>query len=183
VIKLARIAQARPLLLAVLFAASSNFHVRAEEEGGPAMPEALAELHAANADCEAPEDLPTLDRTRIELDADKELWLIPCYAGAYNFAYAAYRNVGKFYERVLFSQYSDVASWTGTGILINPEWNEANATLTTYDMGRGIGDCGSRGEWRNREGFLRLERFFYKPDCDGKGEPGVFPLVYEAKPL
>ncbi|MBX3579537.1 MAG: DUF1176 domain-containing protein [Rhizobiaceae bacterium] len=149
----------------------------------PDLPAALAELHATSGDCDLIEYLEYVGRETVVLEEGKELWFLPCYAGAYNFSFAAYVHEEDAYQRLRLAYYSDHASWRSVDVLVNPQWDASTSTLTIYDMGRGIGDCGSRGEWRYAEGLLRLERFFHKADCDGEGEPGEFPLVYEAKPL
>lgn len=148
------------------------------------VPPALIELHRGQEDCEPLEDIPhnTLF-TAIDLGAGNTLYIVPCEGGAYNPSFAVYRNSGSGFARQGFADYSHETSWSVTSHLINPQWNDQTKTLTTFNKGRGIADCGSIGVWRLRDGYLRLERFYHKQECDGQGDPGDFPLVYQARKL
>lgn len=151
--------------------------------GAAALPEEVLVLHGRQEDCEAPEDLPDGDHhTAIALSDEVTLYLVPCYSGAYNYARAAYTGANGYFERLRFADYSTYTSWTVTDVIVNPEWDAASQRLSMFNRGRGLGDCGSIGEWRNHDGFLRLERFLYKGECDAEGEPGAFPVIFEAPP-
>jgi hypothetical protein len=148
------------------------------------LPDEVLIMHDRQDDCEAPEDLPNGDAALIiRLDDDRTLYLVRCYAGAYNVAHAAYVGSNGHFERLRFADYSTYTSWTVSDVIVNPEWDAATQRLSMFDRGRGLGDCGSIGEWRNNAGYLRLEKFFYKGECDAEGEPGRFPLIYEAPAL
>lgn len=157
-----------------------------DNAGGPptTVPRALLELHGRQDDCDPLTDLPHNTLFQVaELAPGDQLYFVPCSGGAYNAGFAVYRGDGRSFARMRFADYSDRASWSVTSQLVNPEWNSQTRTLTTFDKGRGIADCGSIGEWRLRDGQLRLERFRHKAACDGHGDPGDFPIVYQAKPL
>lgn len=147
------------------------------------IPEELLIRHHREGECDAFEDLPNGNEFIVaDLGGERTLYLLPCSSGAYNFAYVGYIHAYGGYERAWFADYSDTSSWTATPYLVNPDWEPATKRLTMFNKGRGIADCGSIGEWQAYDGYLRLERFFAKDDCDGQGEPGQYPLVFEAKP-
>lgn len=148
------------------------------------VPPALIAFHRGQDDCEPLEDLMhnTLFST-IDLGHGLVFHVVPCAGGSYNPSFAIYRQVEGGFVRTAFADYSDETSWSATSQLFNVEWNAETRMLTSFFKGRGIADCGSIGEWRVRDGYLRLEKFFHKQECDGEGDPGDFPLVYEAKEL
>jgi hypothetical protein len=108
------------------------------------------------------------------------LYLVPCYAGAYNFAWRFYidRDGGGTYEVLYFADYSERWGWTGTDVLYLPTFDEKTLELTSYYKGRGIGDCGTSGRWVWDEYLFRLVEYRAKDDCDGSGAPGEFPVAY-----
>ena len=147
------------------------------------VPPDLLVLHGGQDDCDGFDQLVNAGEFIVaKLSDERTLYLVPCSSGAYNFTYAAYVGSDGRYERTWFADYSEDSSWTATPYLVNPDWDDAAKRLTMFNKGRGIGDCGSIGEWQSYDGYLRLEKFYYKGDCDGEGGPDEYPLVYEAKP-
>lgn len=147
------------------------------------VPADLLVLHGQQGDCEGFNVLPDeIEFIVAKLSEERTLHLAPCSSGAYNSTYAAYIASNRRYRRTWFADYSDRSSWTATPYLVNPYWDDAAKRLTTFNKGRVIGDCGSIGEWRSYDGYLRLEKFYYKGDCDGEGGPDAYPLVYQAEP-
>lgn len=153
--------------------------------GGPGtdLPEEVLIVHNEHGDCEAFEDLPNgHEYITIPLNGERTMYLVPCYAGAYNFAHAAYIMEGSRVTRHWFADYADDVGWTATDVIVNPEWEGGGlGRLSMFNRGRGIGDCGSTGLWQVSEGRLRMLKFTYKADCDAQGEPGEFPVVFEAE--
>jgi hypothetical protein len=159
--------------------------------GSPAAAQVPAELpdevlieHDRGGECDAPEDLPNGDEfIVIPLNNEgRTMYLVPCYAGAYNFAYAAYVMESSDVKRHWFADYDEYSGWTATDVIVNPDREGGGlGRLSMFNRGRGIGDCGSTGLWQVSEGRLRMLKFTYKGDCDGQGEPGEFPVVFEAE--
>src|SRR5262249_10361904 len=112
--------------------------------GTSTLPSALLSLHTASRDCD-PLDDPGGDAHVIAgaLDEKRTLYLIPCSTGAYNAAFRAYTLEGDTPRPLLFADYRRDIGWTGTATLINPEFDAGSKTLSTYDLYRGVGDCGS----------------------------------------
>lgn len=151
------------------------------------VPSDLIIQHTQDPQCEPFEDLRGAYRV-ITQQVDEEHWiyLIPCTSGAYNFAYKVYHGDGTYYDPIYFAEFDELSGWTGTQFLINPEFDRNTKTLTSFNKGRGIGDCGATGKWVWRDyRFIMLE-YRVKYACDAQGEPGVFPLVFtlegESKP-
>lgn len=52
--------------------------------------------------------------------------------------------------------------------LTEPDFNPATKQLKGFHKGRGVGDCGSIGEWKWVSGNFNLKRFWHKESCDGQ---------------
>jgi hypothetical protein len=52
--------------------------------------------------------------------------------------------------------------------LTEPDFDPATKTLKSFHKGRGVGDCGSIGEWTWGNGNFNLKRFWHKEPCDGQ---------------
>lgn len=117
------------------------------EGPGPALPGALTDL-AAVRECRANLDWnPELFKqtSRARLDADTELWGVPCDAGAYNL-------MMRFW--ITGPNGSDPRAIALQGVdgdpdyvVTNPEYDPAERTLRQFYKGRGIGDCGTFQKW------------------------------------
>lgn len=153
-------------------------------DGSVTVPPALVEAHRANAACEGFEDLASgRDSIVAALDEEKSIAVLPCWEGAYNFGAAIYRIEGEAFFQEHFAEYSDAQSWFASSELVNARFDPANKEISTFDKGRGPGDCGSVGRWIWTGEDFRLEEFRYQAECDGTVEPGAFPIIFTAKPL
>lgn len=119
----------------------------------------------------------TIDETRIVV--------LPCgVGGAYNQPYALYVGFDDFLERTSFPDWSD-----GPGVMstaYNLDFEFKTRTFTAFFKGRGIGDCGAWHVFDLTDGLggtlrPRLKELRVKDDCDEKGGPETFPLVYPVK--
>ena len=145
------------------------------------MSDEILKLHAQTPECEPLEDLNAyMEVKSYRLDAENSLHLLPCYAGAYNFIYTAWVQKENWVERQLFASYSEYIGWTGTMFLTTPDFNERFGMLTDFNRGRGIGDCGMTRVWKWKGWGFKLLELTEKPECDGLGEPGEFPIIYKA---
>ena len=52
--------------------------------------------------------------------------------------------------------------------LTSPDYDEKRRTMASFHKGRGVGDCGSLGEWKWSGKEFRLTGFWRKPNCDGQ---------------
>ncbi len=147
------------------------------------LPEEVLIVHNEHGECEAFEDLPNgNDFIVVPLNDARTMYLLPCFSGAYNFAHAAYVMEGSHVTRKWFADYDENRGWTATDVIVNPDWEGGGlGRLSMFNRGRGIGDCGSTALWQVSEGDLRMLKFTYKGDCDGEGQAGDFPVVFEAE--
>lgn len=153
-----------------------------EQAATPEVPVALLERHRADPECEPLADLANgRDITVAALDADHTLYILPCWSGAYNFSSRLYVGSGDSFEQLAFAEYSSSFGWSATTTLVNAYFDETDKSLTSFNKGRGIGDCGSTGRWQWQGYGFRMLEFAYKDACDGEGgEPGDFPVIYAA---
>lgn len=171
----------RRVVLALAVLAAHPLAATAQFAGLPADVQAF---HDAHGECDEADLLPeAIGPIVIPLGSERTMYLVPCYSGAYNVAHAAYVADAMEVKRHWFATYRDYDGWTATDIIVNPVWEGGGlGRLSMYNLGRGIGDCGSTATWQVADGNLRMLKFTYKGDCDGEGEPGEFPVVFEASP-
>jgi len=79
------------------------------------------------------------------LEDRKELWAVPCFAGAYNLGVQVFVTGagGRDPLPVAFP----TALGTPTDTVVNAEYDPATRTLSAFNKGRGIGDCGVAQRW------------------------------------
>lgn len=94
----------------------------------------------------------TVDR----LSADQELWGVPCFSGAYNFGlrYFVTGPKGADPQALRFPTSREPADE-----VVNGEYDPGSRTLSGFNKGRGIGDCGiaSTWVWTGRDFALQSE--------------------------
>ncbi len=79
----------------------------------------------------------------------KALILLSCGSGAYNYSVAAYiarrdgNGVWGFAPARFDSKVLDVVGTSDVGLLVNADWSPESQLLSSYNKGRGIGDCGT----------------------------------------
>jgi uncharacterized protein DUF1176 len=64
-------------------------------------------------------------------------------------------------------------------LFVNGHLDPATLTLTTFDKGRGLGDCGTFGEWAWDGRDFRLTRYQVMPSCAGI-RVEHWPVLYRA---
>jgi len=148
-----------------------------------AIPDDISVLHAKSANCDTRADLVHgSDWQAHQVNNNTLLFLIPCSAGAYNFSYAFYTKTLTYGDtaRILFADYWDSVGWTGTDILFNAHFDPATRVLTSFYKGRGLGDCGTSGEWQWQEYGFKMLSFHAKSECGGfdENEDLEFPQIF-----
>lgn len=165
--------------------------VNPSEQGGeaglalPASLEALAEVRQCREETAHNEYLSRAILAG-RLSADRELWGVPCGAGAYNATYLMFVSGPGGADPVKAElptwnpaprQEGDIA---GEG-LVNPIFDPAANTLEHFPRGRGLGDCGviQRWAWTGTEGFvLTQERVM--GECWGM-TPDIWPTTWRTR--
>lgn len=111
---------------------------------------------------------------------------VPCGSGgAYNQPYAVYVGYDVIIERLAFPL-MDEGSPTTMSTAYNVDFDPVAKVLTSFDKGRGLGDCGDFYKWRFNEddATLSLLEERSKGDCDAEGigdGPEKFPIVWQVK--
>lgn len=154
----------------------------------PQIPADLLERVRSDPECEQFEQLANgRDFIVDSLGENTTLYVIPCFSGAYNFGSKVYVDTGYGYEQQYFADYSSRYGWMGTPFLVNVYYDPETKTLSTFNKGRGLGDCGSAGQWRWLDYAFRLETLNVKDECDHDfdqdAEMPEFPRVFTAEPL
>lgn len=115
-------------------------------------------------------------------------WQIPCWSGAYQAAsvLAVTQNPPQDWGEILTIPNPPSLEGRQNYAAANPQVNGPKGHITTTELSRGVGDCGTFQVIRLIDGpgeVLELELLEYrdKPDCDGNASaPENWPLVYQA---
>jgi hypothetical protein len=145
------------------------------------IPEAVRAYHERTSDCEIYDDdrLEEFGSVIEPLAKTSILYALPCTAHAYNVTYRLYlRQTGEIggVRTLHFADYSDETNWTGTDLLFNI--SVKGQKLSAFYKGRGLGDCGTLGEWTWQDYNYKLDRYAAQSDCNGvmpENWPVVFP--------
>lgn len=150
------------------------------------VPAPVEKLHLADGECEAYDEAHMREaRVAAKLDANRTFYLLPCFTGAYNVISRAYAWDPRYPDDAqgfLFAAFSDQLGWYGRSGLINADFDTTTGTLTAFEKGRGLGDCGSQPLWRWTEYGWRLIEYRHWEKCDGSRMPKEWPVIYSFSP-
>ncbi len=148
------------------------------------MPPAIAKLHFNDGTCTSMERAPLSDFgfETAQLDKANKLYLIPCFAAAYNVVYRVYITASNADDprQLFFANFSDEMGWGGTGELLNSSFDAKTKTLSAFAKGRGLGDCGSTSIHRWKDYGFKLVEYRYWGKCDGTRQAEDWPVIYSA---
>jgi hypothetical protein len=119
--------------------------------------------------------------TGYHLPGAKELYVSSCFSGPYNFGSLFLIDGVDGLEVLSFADYSEEYGWSGTNQLINAEYDPKTGSLFSFAKGRGIGDCGSSGQWVWRQYLFQLREFAAWDDCENGRDPEQWPVVFKYK--
>ena len=141
----------------------------------------VLDRHIAESRCEDPatELMRNFEPVIAQLSKTAILYAIPCTAGAYNIAYRLYmRETGEIggVETLYFATWSGEYGWGGTDLLFNIDAD--GPQLSAFYKGRGLGDCGTDGEWVWRDYAFRLLRYAAQDSCEGVLAEN-WPVIFE----
>jgi hypothetical protein len=113
------------------------------------------------------------------------MYWFPCteMSGAYNFAFALLiAERGKPVREAAFKLPRELATKTDNGVEtnINPGFDEATQTLSLFNKGRGIADCGQSSDWVWDGTAFRLIEAKRMPTCKGVA-PSDWAVLYRAE--
>ena len=116
-----------------------------------------------------------------QLDANRTLYLLACSSGAYNTVFRIYIYDRRYPDEAapeLFAAYSTSRGWYGKRNLVNADYDPKTRTISAFDKGRGIGDCGSLERYKWTADGLRLVSYRYWGRCNGSRMPRDWPEIY-----
>lgn len=148
------------------------------------LPPAIAKIHFTDGECDTNERVPLANFgfETARIDKDNTLFLVPCYAAAYNVVYRTYLTSTSppTPRQLLFAQYSDELGWTGTGELMNLSYDAKTKSLLALSKSRGLGDCGSSARYQWNAYAFKMIEYRYWSACDGTRLPKDWPVIYRA---
>ena len=152
---------------------------------GEGVPAPILARHLAKSECEPLEGglLDSRLSSAAALSDNKMLYIIPCFAGAYNIAYRLYvvRNDDVATMRALyFANYSRSLGWYGSDTLINVSYEPETEILRAFGKGRGLGDCGNAALYRWEDFDFKMIEYRAWDRCDGSRLPERWPVIYKA---
>jgi Protein of unknown function (DUF1176) len=147
---------------------------------GNSLPRAAIEDGFKKADCTVELEAAARDPQSFDLGAGKTLFLVNCWRAAYQSGSIALVADGASAPRLLTFQSWDGKRFTRLQSLSEADYDPGKKTLSSYHKGRGIGDCGSMGEWTWTGSEFKLAKYFFKEKCDGRPFDGgrrwqIFP--------
>jgi hypothetical protein len=150
---------------------------------GPKADKAPAAVIAkARAVCEEKKISEAEDATR--LNADQVMYWFQCadMSGAYNYAYALLIAEHGKVRQAEFKQPRELATKDDNGVEtnINPGFDESTQTLSLFNKGRGIADCGQSSDWVWDGRAFRLIGAKSMPTCKGVA-PSDWAVLYRAE--
>jgi hypothetical protein len=137
------------------------------------IPSSVIAAGLSKADCDKGVDQEQ-DESGYEMDdlgGGLGLVTVSCWWGAYNYG-DIFFDVDPAHPdqaRLLsFSSFDDKAKPNTVFVLVNAEFTPETKILSEDYKGRGIGDCGTMGDWAWGGSAFALKQFWSKPDCDGE---------------
>lgn len=112
------------------------------------------------------------------LAPDRELWAVPCFAGAYNLGLAVYVTGPSGRDPIPAAL--PTAEGETTDTVVNAEYDPATRSLSGFNKGRGLGDCGIAQRWVwNGRGFALAEQSEMR-ECAGV-PPDLWPSLWRSR--
>jgi hypothetical protein len=145
-----------------------------------ALPRAAIEDGFKKAECSLPIEDVLTDQQSFDLGNGKKLFLVNCWRAAYQSGSIVFFADGAVPPRLLTFQSWDGKKFVPFDAPSEAEFDLEKKTLSSFHKGRGIGDCGSMGEWTWTGTAFKMSAYFYKEKCDGKPFAGgkrwqIFP--------
>ncbi len=118
------------------------------------------------------------------LSNDKALMTVNCDMGAYNLyvlGYIVSRQAPYKADNLLLNMPFKSSDDDQPPELINADFDEKSGILSTFDKGRGLGDCGVSTRWLFDGKTFRLASYASEPSCDGYSKSGQWPVLWATK--
>ena len=156
------------IALACLLLAQVASTTQAEET--PAVPPKLIERALQVPECSVTPKEAADSVETASLGGRLKLVTVSCWRAAYNFGSVLFvlDPAAPDKARLLSFQIYSQKKFVKTHQLSNADYDEKTRTLGSFHKGRGVGDCGSIGEWKWTGANFKLTGYWYKEDCDGE---------------
>ncbi|EIC82988.1 DUF1176 domain-containing protein [Serratia sp. M24T3] len=118
------------------------------------------------------------------LSNDKALMTVNCDMGAYNLyvlGYIVSREAPYKADNLVLNMPFKSADDDQPPELINADFDQKTGILSTFDKGRGLGDCGVSTRWIFDGKVFRLTSYASEPSCDGYSKSGQWPILWTTK--
>lgn len=130
-------------------------------------------LHDAltRLDCVVPASMAAIDTQFFALDGNKSLAVAPCIMGAVNTNSILFLIDESKPEQAQLLEFvhwdGNSNRWGKTFNLMNVAYDEVTKRISATERYRGVGDCGSGGEYAWMNGKFSLVTYAIKKKCDG----------------
>lgn len=115
------------------------------------------------------------------LSNDKALMTVNCDMGAYNLfvlGFTVSRQAPYKAEDLALNMPFKLGDDEQSPELINADFDQKTGELSTFDKGRGVGDCGVSSRWIYDGKQFQLTSFASEPSCDGYNTNGEWPVLW-----
>jgi Protein of unknown function (DUF1176) len=133
----------------------------------PTLPRASFEADFKRLDCFVEINDALRDQQSFDVDGGKKLVLVPCLRGAYQSSSIVYVLEGATARLLTFRAW-DGKRFKPTEFMTEAEFDPVAKAMSSFAKGRGIGDCGSLGQWKWNGAEFKLAKYFHKEKCDGR---------------
>lgn len=147
-------------------------------------PQEVVDLVTRDKECHLYEGTNPLDMWEgTTLSSDVRVHLLPCFMGAYNLAsivvieYRGEAEPASTYTQQFFASYGADYGWVGSSTLTNAFISPETGHLVHFHKGRGLGDCGTTGEWDWNGYIFAMVEYRVQEECNGTA-PDQWPVLY-----
>ena len=133
------------------------------------VPLKLIEKAFERDDCTVPLKKAAASAELAALGKRLKLVTISCWRAAYNFGSILFALDPADRDRARQLRFNiwNGKKFTSTYQLSNVDYDEKTGKLGSLHKGRGIGDCGSIGQWKWTGRNFKLTGYWFKEECDG----------------
>jgi hypothetical protein len=134
------------------------------------LPASVMAAGARTADCDEPIDADSVIESN-DLGGGQSLFEVRCWRAAYQSGSIFFLMPANAPDRarlLRFQEPDDKGGFTSSLSLSDPDFDAKTKIMHTHYKGRGVGDCGTIGEWRWTGSDFTLAHYWSKPDCDGE---------------
>jgi hypothetical protein len=129
---------------------------------------AIEDAFKNNTDCTVPIEQAAEAPESFDLGGGQTLFIVKCWGAAYQFGQIIFVMDAAGKARPLTFQNWNGKRFAPAKSLTEADFDPNKKTMSSFYKGRGLGDCGSMGEWVWTGSEFKLAKFFHKEKCDGR---------------